>query len=129
MGQRYDHDFFAIVAKTLRLAMEDEAEETGAAPTEDSRRAVEQLFSEGLAGGEIVDVFAMAGENRPELSVLSDEFLDQISTTVERPELQLALLRSCWPARSAHGWRPTRPSRSTSATSCEEPSTATPRAS
>ncbi len=93
MGQRYDHDFFAIVAKTLRLAMEDEAEETGAAPTEDSRRAVEQLFSEGLAGGEIVDVFAMAGENRPELSVLSDEFLDQISTKVERPELQLALLR------------------------------------
>jgi len=93
VGQRYDHDFFAIVAKTLRLAMEDEAEETGAAPTEDSRRAVEQLFSEGLAGGEIVDVFAMAGENRPELSVLSDEFLDQISTKVERPELQLALLR------------------------------------
>jgi len=34
-----------------------------------------------------------AGENRPELSVLSDEFLDQIATKVERPELQLALLR------------------------------------
>ncbi len=91
--QRYDHDFFAIVAKALRLAREDEAEGSGAAPTEEGRRAVEQLFSDGLAGGEIVDVFAIAGENRPELSVLSDEFLDQIGTKVERPELQIALLR------------------------------------
>ncbi len=91
--QRYDHDFFAIVAKVLRLAMEDEAEESGATPTDDSRRAVEQLFSEGLAGGAIVEVFEMAHEQRPELSVLSDEFLEQISTKVEQPELQVALLR------------------------------------
>jgi type I restriction enzyme R subunit len=91
--QRFDHDFFATVAKVLRSALVDDDQTTGGGPSREARRAVEQFFSEGLAGGEIVDVFAIAGEDRPEISVLSDEFLDDIHTRLSRPELQVALLR------------------------------------
>jgi len=90
--QRYDHDFFAVVAKTLRLALADEPGH-GGTPSRDAEQAVRQFFSEGLGGGEIVDVFAMAGQERPEISVLSDEFLDNIGTKVSKPELQVALLK------------------------------------
>jgi type I restriction enzyme R subunit len=90
--QRFDHDFFATVAKALRAAGVDDIEH-GGGPSREARRAVEQFFSEGLAGGEIVDVFEIAGEQRPEIGVLSDQFLDDIGTKLERPELQVALLK------------------------------------
>lgn len=90
--QRYDHDVFAAVAKLVRAARV-RSEHDGSGPSSEARRAVEQFFSEGLAGGEIVDVFEMAGEERPEISVLSDEFLDDLGLSVRRPELQVALLR------------------------------------
>jgi type I restriction enzyme R subunit len=88
---RYDHDFFATVAAALRAALAEEHERHG--PSAEARRAVEQFFSEGLAGGEIVDVFEIAGEQRPEISVLTDEFLDDIGGRLAKPELQVALLR------------------------------------
>jgi type I restriction enzyme R subunit len=91
--QRFDHDFFATVAKALRTALVDDDEIDGDGPSHGARRAVEQFFSDGLAGGEVIDVFAIAGEDRPEISVLSDEFLDDIHTRLSRPELQVALLR------------------------------------
>jgi len=71
--QRFDHDFFATVAKVLRSALVDEHQAGGGGPSSEARRAVEQFFSEGLAGGEIVDVFAIAGEDRPEIKRFSDE--------------------------------------------------------
>ena len=93
--QRFDHDFFATVAKALRAALidDDEANGNGNGPSREARQAVEQFFSDGLAGGKIVDVFAIAGEDRPEIGVLSDEFLDDIGTRLKEPDLQVALLR------------------------------------
>ena len=93
VSQRYDHDVFAAVAKLLRAARVDDRNRRDGRPSAETRRAVEQFFSEGLAGGEVVDVFAMAGEDRPELSVLSDEFLDELGSKIEQPELHVALLR------------------------------------
>ena len=93
VAQRFDHDFFAVVAKVLRAALADGEDGTSNRPSSDARRAVEQFFSDGLAGGQIVDVFDVAGENRPEISVLSDEFLDDIKTKLTHPETQVALLR------------------------------------
>jgi type I restriction enzyme R subunit len=90
--QRYDHDFFASVAKLVRAARASSSKSNGGV-SQDARQAVEQFFSDGLAGGEIIDVFEMAGEDRPEISVLSDEFLDDLGATVRRSELQIALLR------------------------------------
>jgi type I restriction enzyme R subunit len=92
VSQRYDHDFFATVAKVLRTALIEEGTSGGTASRE-AEQAVKQFFSEGLGGGEILDVFEMAGAERPEISVLSDEFLDNIGTRVTQPELQIALLR------------------------------------
>ena len=54
---------------------------------------MKQFFSEGLGAGQIVGVLDIAGVERPEVSVLSDEFLDSIGKRVERPNLQVALLR------------------------------------
>lgn len=93
VDQRFDHDFFATVAKVLRVALSDDNDGPGGGPSGEARRAVEQFFSDGLAGGEIVDVFEIAGEGRPEISVLSDAFLDDIGTRLKSPELQVALLR------------------------------------
>ena len=90
--QRFDHDFFATVAKVLRAAFAEDGDD-GQGLSGEARRAVEQFFSEGLGGGEIVDVFELAGEGRPEISVLSDEFLDDIGSRLRHPELQMALLR------------------------------------
>jgi type I restriction enzyme R subunit len=92
ISQRYDRDFFATVAKVVRLALADERPDGGSASPE-ARQAVEQFFSEGLGGGEIVDVFEMAGGGRPEISVLSDDFLDNVGKRVSQPDLQVALLR------------------------------------
>ena len=91
VAMRYDHDFFATVAAALRSALAEEQKQHGASP--EARRAVEQFFSEGLGGGEIVDVFEIAGEQRPEISVLTDEFLNEIGGKLTKPELQVALLR------------------------------------
>ena len=89
--QRYDHDFFAATAKVLRDLLSGEV--GSGVPSEAAEQAVKQFFAEGLSGGDVVDVFELAGKDRPEISVLSDDFLDSIGTKVSRPELQVALLR------------------------------------
>jgi type I restriction enzyme R subunit len=58
-----------------------------------AEQAVKQFFSEGLAAGEIIDVLGMAGEERPEISVLSDEFLDTLEERIPQENLRLALMR------------------------------------
>ncbi len=94
VDQRYDHDVFATIAKALRLARAEEQDGEGSGPSREARRAVEQFFSAGLAGSEILDVFAMAGDARPEISVLSDDFLDDVASRLTRPELQVALMKA-----------------------------------
>jgi type I restriction enzyme R subunit len=62
-------------------------------PSASAEQAVKQFFSEGLAAGDVVDVFGLADKDRPELSVLSDDFLDQIGSQKDHPNLQLRLLQ------------------------------------
>ena len=52
----------------------------------EAEQAVKQFFSDGLAAGEVVDVFGLADKDRPEISVLSDEFLDNIGSATDAPE-------------------------------------------
>ena len=125
VDQRFDHDFFATVGKVLRAALADDDDGYGGGPSGEARRAVEQFFSEGLAGGEIVDVFQIAGEDRPEISVLLDEFLDDVGTRLKSPELQVALLRKLLSGEIRHHSGPTRPRASGSATNSKPCSTAT----
>lgn len=54
--------------------------------------AIGQLVNEAVAADEVVDIFKLAGVDTPELSVLTDEFLDSLSDKA-KPNLQMGLLR------------------------------------
>jgi type I restriction enzyme R subunit len=83
-----DAKFFGQIAGAVHKYTPLEAQ---ASPK--AEQAVKQFFSEGLAAGEIVDVLGLAGEERPEISVLSDEFLDTIEKRIPQENLRLALMR------------------------------------
>jgi type I restriction enzyme R subunit len=61
--------------------------------SQEAEQAVRQFMSEGLGAGEIVDVLGLADRDRPEISVLSDEFLDSITTKTGHENLQRKLLQ------------------------------------
>lgn len=54
--------------------------------------AIGQLVNEAVAADEVVDVYRLAGIETPELSILSDEFLDGLASK-DKPNLQMGLLR------------------------------------
>ncbi|SHV15042.1 HsdR family type I site-specific deoxyribonuclease [Mycobacteroides abscessus subsp. abscessus] len=54
--------------------------------------AIGQLVNEAVTANEVVDIYKLAGVETPELSILSDEFLDSLSAK-EKPNLQMGLLR------------------------------------
>jgi type I restriction enzyme R subunit len=84
---REEVGFFNKLAAEVRKITTPDAQASPAA-----EQAVRQFMSEGLAVGEIVDVLTVADEDRPEISVLSDEFLDSIATRSEHPNVQIRLL-------------------------------------
>jgi type I restriction enzyme, R subunit len=79
--------FFNRLAAELRKIVTPDVQ---VSPT--AEQAVKQFMSEGLAAGEIVDVLAVADGDRPEISVLSDDFLDSIAAKNEHPNIQIRLL-------------------------------------
>lgn len=54
--------------------------------------ALGQLLNEAVAADQVVDIYKMAGIETPELSILSDEFLDSLAHQ-DKPNLQMGLLR------------------------------------
>ncbi len=54
--------------------------------------AVRQLVSQAIAPGEVIDVFAAAGLNKPDISILSEEFLAEVRDLPQR-NLAIELLR------------------------------------
>lgn len=84
-----DAAFFADIARSVRKYTPPDGE-----TSQEAQIAVRQVMSEGLAAGEIVDVFGLAGQERPEISVLSDEFLDGIEKNLnDEPSLAVAFLK------------------------------------
>jgi type I restriction enzyme, R subunit len=79
--------FFNKLAAEVRKIVVPEAQ-----ASQEAEQAVRQFFSEGLAAGEVVDVFGLTDKDRPEISVLSDEFLDSIAKKKDRPNIQVRLL-------------------------------------
>ena len=84
---RGEIDFFARLAAVVRQITAPAAQASPAA-----EQAVRQFMSEGLAAGEVVDVLAVADRDRPEISVLSDDFLDSITAKTEHRNVQVRLL-------------------------------------
>ena len=54
--------------------------------------AIGQLVNEAVAADQVIDIYKLAGVETPELSILSDEFLDSLAGK-DRPNLQMGLLR------------------------------------
>jgi len=60
----------------------------------ETEQAVKQFVSEGLTAGEVIDIFQLGSEARPEISVLSDEFLDKVTTGLSgEPAVGVELLK------------------------------------
>jgi type I restriction enzyme, R subunit len=83
-----DAEFFAEVAGSVRKYTPPEGE-----PSEAARQAVKQVFSEGLGAGEVTDVLGLSSDERPEVSILSDEFLDGLQKKMAEPPLAVAFLK------------------------------------
>lgn len=56
-------------------------------------QALKQLYSEGLAAGDVVDVYELIGEDRPEISILSDVFLEKIAGSDEYSHVKIDILK------------------------------------
>jgi type I restriction enzyme, R subunit len=54
--------------------------------------AIGQLVNEAVTADEVVDIYKLAGVETPELSLMSDEFLDSLADK-DKPNLQMGLLR------------------------------------
>ena len=61
-------------------------------PEEDLDHAVRQLVSRAVASEDVIDIFAAAGLEKPDISVLSDEFLAEVRGMPQR-NLAVELLR------------------------------------
>jgi type I restriction enzyme R subunit len=84
-----DAVFFAELAASVRKYTPPEGE-----PSEAARQAVKQALSKGLAAGDVTDVLGLSGDQRPEVSILSDEFLDGLQGKMVEPPLAVAFLKS-----------------------------------
>jgi len=61
-------------------------------PGEDLDQAIRQLVSRAIASDKVVDIFAEAGLKKPDISILSDDFLKEVRTLPHR-NLAVELLR------------------------------------
>jgi type I restriction enzyme R subunit len=65
---------------------------SGGPTQEDLDAAVRQIISKSVASDEVIDIFAAAGLDRPDISILSDEFLAEVRDMPQR-NLALEVLR------------------------------------
>jgi type I restriction enzyme R subunit len=87
LALRDDVRFYQAVRGVLvKTTMEEEERK------EDLDSAVRQIVSEAVAPGKVVDIFSAAGLKRPELSILDDEFLEDVKKLPYR-NLALEVLR------------------------------------
>ena len=81
--------------------------ESQARPEEELDLAVRQIISRAVASEGVMDIFAAAGLEKPDISVLSDEFLAEVRGMPHRNlavELLQKLLRARYPLGGARTW-------------------------
>jgi type I restriction enzyme R subunit len=84
---RDDVAFFQAVKAVLAKAAPGERRSA-----EELELAIRQLVSRAIASDEVVDIFAAAGLNKPDISILSEEFLAEVRGLPQR-NLAVELLR------------------------------------
>ncbi|MGN6252545.1 MAG: type I restriction endonuclease subunit R [Marmoricola sp.] len=88
---RNDARLFADVRAAILKIQNPDAGRGGVGPVEIDT-AIGQLVNEAVGADEVVDIYKLAGIDTPELSILSDEFLDSL-VDKDKPNLQMGLLR------------------------------------
>ncbi len=88
---RNDARLFADVRAAIQKIQNPDAGRGGSGAVEIDT-AIGQLVNEAVAADEVVDIYKLAGVETPELSILSDEFLDSLAHK-DKPNLQMGLLR------------------------------------
>jgi type I restriction enzyme R subunit len=88
---RNDVRFFADVRAQL-VKMEREGEPGRGGGSDDMDSAIAQLVSEAVSADGVIDIYALAGMERPDISILSDAFLEGLIKD-DRPNVQMQLLR------------------------------------
>ncbi len=87
MAIRNDVAFFQAV----RVALLKRAASEGT-PSEDLDQAVRQIVANAVSPDRVIDIFEAAGLKKPDISILSEEFLAEVKT-MERKNLAVELLR------------------------------------
>jgi type I restriction enzyme R subunit len=84
---RDDVGFFqAVRARIIKSSPEHELQ------TEDVEQAIRQIISRAVASDEVIDIFKAAGLKKPDISILSDEFLADIQNMPQH-NVAIELLR------------------------------------
>jgi type I restriction enzyme, R subunit len=90
---RDDVRFFADIRSAIvKLDKHGDAGSGGVGGTTEMDTAIAQLVSEAVAADEVIDVYAAAGMENPDISILSDKFLDGLAKD-PRKNLQMELLK------------------------------------
>jgi type I restriction enzyme R subunit len=84
---RDDVGFFQAVRAALAKSSEGQAR-----PPEEMEHAIRQLVSRAVVSDQVVDIFAAAGLRKPDISILSEEFLAEVRGMPQR-NLAVELLR------------------------------------
>jgi len=79
--------FFEAVKSRIKIITRPPLEKK-----EEIDQAVKQIVSEAITTNEVIDIFAAAGLNRPDVSVLSDEFLFEVKNQKNK-NLAIELLK------------------------------------
>ena len=90
-GARHLRDeigFFQSVERNLRKHTVGK----GGGPREGMDEAIRQIVSDAVAPDEVIDIFGEAGLKKPDISILSDEFLQTVKEAPNK-NLQMELLR------------------------------------
>ncbi len=85
---RDDLGFFQSV-KSLIAKLSDKQKTKS---NQEIETAIRQIVSDALISDEVIDVFQAAGLDKPEISILSDDFMDEIKN-MKRKNLALELLK------------------------------------
>jgi len=84
---RDDVAFFQAVKSVLTKGTTD-----GRRSTEEIEFAIRQIVSKAVSSNEVIDIFAAAGLKKPDISILSDEFLAEVHGMPQR-NLAVEMLR------------------------------------
>jgi len=82
----------ALTCQRLKIATLPKSATQQYRPEQDLDNASLQIVSRAVFSGEVVDIFAAAGLKKPDISILSDEFLSEISHLPQKT-LAVELLR------------------------------------